>query len=80
MRARSIFVITGITLFALGFIMTVKALPTGSELLGSSTEGSGSIHSASALLVVGFVASLCGLALATIAPAVLFLLARKAKG
>lgn len=67
------------TLFALGFVLTIKTLPTGTEMLGSSTEGSTIASSPSALLVIGFVASLAGLGLATIVPAIMFMRARRAK-
>jgi|GEM_PF-1688158 len=76
---RSLLVVIGMTLFALGFIFTLKALPTGSETLGSSDAASAS-SSPSWLLIVGFVVSLSGIALATVAPAAMFMRARKSKG
>jgi hypothetical protein len=77
-RARAVLVIAGMTLFTIGFVVTIDSLPRGSALLGSSA-GSATTQPSSALLVVGFVASLVGLCLATIAPAVMFVRARKAK-
>jgi len=67
-------------LFTLGFIVTINTLPTGTDMLGSSAEGATLAHPSSMLLVAGFVASLVGLGLATIAPAVMFMRARRADG
>ena len=78
-RARAILVIAGMTLFTIGFVITVNTLPRSSDLLGSST-GSVTTQPSTAVLVVGFVVSLVGLCLATIAPAVMFVRARKTKG
>jgi len=78
-RARSVLVITGMVLFALGFMVTINTLPKSSGLLGSS-EGSVMAQPSSAILVVGFIVSLVGLCMATIAPAVMFMRAKKTKG
>jgi len=77
MRVRSALVIVGMLLFTIGFIFTIRALPTGSEMLGNS--GSSGTNASSVTLILGFVASLLGLGLATIAPAILFMRARRAE-
>jgi hypothetical protein len=79
-RTRSILAVGGIALFALGFIVTINTLPKGAEMLGGSSDGPALWDSPPALLVIGFMASLTGLALATIGPAVMFMRARRAKG
>ncbi len=78
-RTRAILVLAGMTLFVLGFLMTIDSLPSGGELLRSS-EGSGHSPASSLLLLTGFIISLAGVALATIAPAIMFVRARKTKG
>ena len=72
--------IGGIALFVLGFVVTVNTLPTEAEVLGGLSEGPSLWDSPPALLVIGFIASLAGVALATIGPAVMFMRARRAKG
>ena len=73
-------VIGGIALFALGFAVTIDTLPTQAEMLGGASDGHALWKSPPALLVLGFVASLVGVALATIVPAVMFMRARRTKG
>jgi hypothetical protein len=58
--------------------MTIDSLPSDSEMLGGSSKVSVHAGASSASLVVGFVISLAGLAMATIGPAVMFVRARRA--
>ena len=77
-RTRAVFVIAGMSLFTIGFLVTIDTLPRGADLLGSS-EGSALARSPSMLLFAGFIVSLAGLALATIAPTIMFVRTRNSK-
>jgi len=68
-----VLIVIGISLFTIGFALTVSELPSGAEMLGSSAESSAVSQPVSVTLVVGFVVSLIGVVLATVAPAMMFM-------